>query len=353
MLTAEALVDLTDGLLQAVLDAQPDWVWIVDRGNHFRVVNEAMSRGLGLSRGQMIGRRPDSFVQAAPSPDPRYPSEDDWLMAAGLEIRGTERLGRMPDGHYVWWQRWKTLLRDRATGEVSGLVCTVRDITEQRELERAALEAAENERWRLGSELHDGAGGTLAGIDMMLSALGRRLDAGGGEAQELAQIQETLRTAMQELKGIARGLAPVDLEHAGLHEALRRMLEQVEAASGLRCRLHGDPVPFTLFGAGDSTQLYRIVQEAVTNVARHGRARGVDVHLRYDERWIELRIEDDGMGFDPATEPEGQGLRLMRYRARLVAGRLQIERRAVGGMRVVCRVPTRAGVFDIVPAGSP
>lgn len=338
---------MSDELLQAVLDAQPDWVWIAGPDNRIRHVNAAMLRALGTRREDMIGHRPERFAQVAPSPDPRYPSEDDWLLATGTDIVGTERLGRLPDGRYVWWQRWKTVLRDPATGEVTGYIGTTRNITEQRELERAALEAAEHERWRLGSELHDGAGGTLAGIDMMLSALLRRLDPASRDARELAQIVETLRAAMQELKGIARGLAPVDLEQAGLHEALARMLDQVQAVSGVACTLHDEGPPLALPGAGDANHLYRIAQEAVTNAARHGEAQRVDVALLRSDRWIELRVEDDGVGFDPSREPAGQGLRLMHYRAKRLAGRLEISRRAGGGMRVACRVPTSAGVFPI------
>lgn len=292
----------------------------------------------------MIGHRPEQFAQPAPSPDPHDRTEGDWLLATGTDIQGTERLGQLPDGRYVWWQRWKTVLRDPATGEVTGYIGTTRNITEQRELERAALEVAEHERWRLGSELHDGAGGTLAGIDMMLSALQTRLEREGQDTRELARITELLRGAMQELKGIARGLAPVDLERAGLYEGLRRMLEQVQAARGVSCRLAGDSTPQALLGASDATHLYRIAQEAVTNAVKHGDARRIEVGLVQNDRFVELRVEDDGCGFDPDVEPAGLGLRLMKYRARLMAGRLVITRRPEGGMRVECWVPTRAAV---------
>lgn len=339
-------------LLQAVIDAQPDWVWIVGPDNRVRAVNEVMVRALGHSREEMLGKRLERFVQVAPSPDPGFAFEDDWLLATGTDVQGTERLGRLPDGRYVWWQRWKTVLRDPRTGAVTGMVGMTRNITEQRELERAALEAAEHERWRLGSELHDGAGGTLAGIDMMLSALQTRLEREGQDTQELEQITGLLRAAMQELKGIARGLAPVDLERAGLYEGLRRMLEKAQAVRGVRCELAGDARPQALLGAGDATHLYRIAQESVTNALQHGGARHVRVRLTQDARFVEVQVEDDGRGFDPGTEPAGLGLRLMSYRARLMAGRLTISRRPEGGMCVLCRVPTRAGVVPVTaPSG--
>jgi two-component system, NarL family, sensor histidine kinase UhpB len=341
---------VSDELLQSLIDAQPDWVWIADRGNRFRIVNEAMLRGLGRTREEVLGQHPARFVEAAPSPDARYATEDEWLMATGREVHGTERLGRLPDGRYVWWQRWKSLLRDPVTGAVTGITCTIRNITEQRELERAALEAAEHERWRLGSELHDGAGGTLAGIDMMLSAMHTRLEREGHDTRDLRQVTGLLRDAMLELKGIARGLAPVDLERAGLYQALRRMLEQVQAVRGVACELVGDATPQVLLGPGDATHVYRITQEAVTNAVTHGHARHVRVHINQSNRFVEVRVEDDGKGFDPATEPAGLGLRLMKYRARLMAGHLAISRRTEGGMRVFCRVPTRAGVSPVATA---
>ncbi|MCU0974704.1 MAG: PAS domain-containing protein [Steroidobacteraceae bacterium] len=343
-------MDVRDPLLQAVMDAQPDWVWVVGPDNRLQAVNEAMLRALGRRREEMLGERAERFVQVAPSPDSRYASEDDWLIATGQDVRGTERLGRLPDGRYVWWQRWKYILRDPATGAVTGLVGITRDITEQRELERAALEVADHERWRLGSELHDGAGGALAGIDMMLTALQTRLDREGRDTGELGHITQLLRATMLELKGIARGLAPVDLDQAGLYESLRRMLEQVQAARGVSCELTGDSAPQALLGAGDATHLYRIAQEAVSNAIQHGGARRLGVTLTQDERFVEIQVDDDGRGFDPAAEPAGLGLRLMNYRTRLMGGRFGISRRAQGGMCVRCWVPTQASVARITAA---
>jgi signal transduction histidine kinase len=128
------------------------------------------------------------------------------------------------------------------------------------------------------------------------------------------------------------------------------LLEQVQAARGVTCRLEGDAAPQALLGAGDATHLYRIAQEAVNNAIQHGGARNLQVTLTQDERFVEVQVDDDGRGFDPATEPAGLGLRLMNYRSRLMGGRLAITRRAAGGMSVRCWVPTRAAVARIAAA---
>ena len=343
---------MQDQLLQAVIDAQPDWVWIVDRDNRLVLVNESMLLGLGRSRAEVLGRRPADFVHVAPSSDPQDATEDDWLLRTGGEVRGTERLGRLPDGQYVWWQRWKRVLRDPVTGQVTGLVGSSRNITEQRGLERAVLEAGDRERWRLGSELHDGAAGTLAGIDMMLGALGTRLKREGQDTEELQQIATLVRATITELRGIARGLAPVNLEHAGLFEGLRRLLEQVQSTRGVRCQLEGDPEPQALLGPSDATHMYRIVQEAINNALQHGRARTLQVRLTQNEASVEVSVDDDGVGMSaqPAPPDGGLGLQLMRYRARLMGGMLAISDNPAGGTRVVCRVPTRAGVVPVAMA---
>jgi PAS domain S-box-containing protein len=340
---------MQDQLLQAVIDAQPDWVWVVDRDNRLVFVNEALLLAFGRSRAEVLGRRPEDFVHVAPSPDPQDATEDDWLLRTGGQVSGTERLGRLPDGRYVWWQRWKRVLRDPVTGEVTGLVGVTRNITEQRGLERAVLEAGDRERWRLGSELHDGAGGSLAGIDMMLGALGKRLEREGRDTEELQQIATLLRATMAELRGIARGLAPVNLERAGLFEGLRRLLEQVQATRAVRCQLEGDPEPQALLGPSDATHMYRIVQEAINNALQHGRAKVLQVRLTQSATYVELSVDDDGSGMvaQPGAPDGGLGLQLMRYRARLMGGTLTIGDNPAGGTRVVCRVPTLAGVVPV------
>jgi len=340
---------MQDDLLQAVIDAQPDWVWIVDRGNRLVFVNEAMLSGVGCRREEVLGRRPEELVHVAPSPDPQDATEDDWLIRTAGSVRGTERLGRLPGGRYVWWQRWKTVLRDPLTGEVSGLVGMTRNITDQRELERAVLEAGDRERLRLGSELHDGAGGTLAGIDMMLGALKTRLEREGQDTSELRHIATLLRSTMTELRGIARGLAPVYLERAGLFEGLRCLLEQVQLTRGVRCRLDGDSEPQALLGPSDATHLYRIVQEALNNALQHGRAKEIRVRLTQCEAFVEVSIDDDGCGIEAraASVANGLGLQLMRYRARLMGGSLNITDQSDRGLLVVCRVPTRASVATV------
>ena len=131
------------------------------------------------------------------------------------------------------------------------------------------------------------------------------------------------------------------------------MLEQVESLREVDCELTGDASPEALPGPGDATHLFRIAQEAVANALLHGGARHIAVRLRQDDRVIELRIEDDGRGFDPAQPGGGLGLRLMHYRARLMAGRLSISRRPDGGMSVVCAVPTRAAVEPVSRAFGP
>jgi signal transduction histidine kinase len=134
---------------------------------------------------------------------------------------------------------------------------------------------------------------------------------------------------------------------SGLRAALESLVRQFDHTD-LRCTLHID----TCHDTHDpelETHLYRIAQEALCNAVRHSKARNIDLKYRCNTRSIHLEVLDDGTGLRGIAQPDGMGLRNMRYRIHILNGSLDVVERKSGGTRVVCACPCRAGT---VPAGT-
>src|SRR5215207_2514761 len=201
---------------------------------------------------------------------------------------------------------------------------------ERRESGRAVLRAQEQERSRSAQDLHDEVNQALTAILLRLSAtIG---DAPWGLRAELHETQELFSQAMDELLALARQLRPTALDDHGLVAALASQVSDFGQRSGMQARFHHHGEVPTL---SDEEQLviFRVTQESLSNIAKHARARGVDVELSFVGRTV-LRVRDDGHGFDPAPahringrlcgRPGGLGLSGMRERALLVGGSLHV-----------------------------
>jgi two-component system, NarL family, sensor histidine kinase UhpB len=201
---------------------------------------------------------------------------------------------------------------------------------ERRESVGRALEAQEGERLRVAQELHDGVGQTLTGVVLQLGRAAR--DAPDPARTQVLEAQETARGSLEEVRRIARMLRPEALDDLGLASALHVLGERVAEHSGLEIAVHVQP------GLPDLTPeaelvVYRVAQEALTNVARHARARHAALRLERSGGHTCLQIEDDGDG-PPADGHEGGGIKGMRERAVLVGGTFSLTRGANGGTRV-------------------
>lgn len=224
----------------------------------------------------------------------------------------------------------------------------IRDITERRRLEQEILEISEQERRRIGQDLHDGLGQMLTGIGLISKALERRLRAADEpEADSAAEVAELIKEADQQARGLARGLVPVELDANGLSTALQRLAANAERLFSIVCTF--EPVGISQLNDNTTaTHLYRIAQEAVSNAVKHGRATRVTIALASGDDRVRLRIQDNGVGFpDVPGETQGMGVRIMHYRARIIGGTLDIRDDPAGGTVITCTVRRTA------PPGAP
>jgi signal transduction histidine kinase len=199
------------------------------------------------------------------------------------------------------------------------------DLSERtaRDALRRVVEAQELERRRLARELHDETGQALTSILLSLKALEERLE--GEETRGAAhEVRELVVSTLQDVRRLAVELRPSALDDFGLVAALERLTQSFSEQTGIAVDFEA-ALPERLPDEVE-TALYRIVQECLTNVVKHARARRVSVLLRRRDGSIAAVVEDDGAGFDPAAGREGGfGLVGMRERLALLGGRLEIE----------------------------
>jgi signal transduction histidine kinase len=205
-----------------------------------------------------------------------------------------------------------------------------------RDAVRRVVEAQELERKRLARELHDETGQALTSILLGLKPLE---EATSGEArQAVAEVRERVVTTLQDVRRLAVELRPSALDDLGLVPAVDRLARSFGESGvevDVEAQIGAERLPATV-----ETTLYRIVQEALTNVAKHAEACRLSVTLLRKPGSVVVIVEDDGKGFDPgATGADGLGLTGMRERLALVGGTLKIETSAGAGTTIAAEVP--------------
>ena len=263
----------------------------------------------------------------------------------GIDSAG---LAGLQHGHRATWAAYgvdapafKAAARDLPTHD--DRAPAAHDPNEIQSLRQALLVAADQERERLGRELHDGLCQHLAGIAALSAALSQRLPQLGpaAGAAEVAAIGLLLRQAVVCARDLAQGLCPPELRGTELTQALAVLAGNVSALFGVVCHFEArQPCPD--LGVDGQTHLFRIVQEAVHNAIVHGRSSRIDIVLSSGPDEGLVCISDDGAGLpDHGDAKRSMGLRSMAYRARMLGGSLRVQRQPTQGTAVSCtfRVP--------------
>ena len=226
------------------------------------------------------------------------------------------------------------LERDRLDREVA------RRTAELTELARHLQTVREDERARLARELHDELGALLTAAKLDVARIRRMTRTAAPEIDErLVHMVELLDQGIALKRRIIEDLRPSALSNLGLIPALEILTKEFTQRSGLQLSLE---LINTATDDADRLALYRLVQEALTNVLRHARAKHVRVSLGEAEGWLQLSVRDDGQGFDPAQVGAGHhGLLGMRYRIESLGGTLQLLSAPGRGTLVLARLPPR------------
>jgi two-component system NarL family sensor kinase len=208
-----------------------------------------------------------------------------------------------------------------------------------RHLAAQVIRAGDEERARIGRELHDSAAQSLGAVDLLLGAAAQGAT-DPALAERLRQIQRIAQDTLSEVRVLSHHVYPRVLDDLGLVAALEWLARSTREQTGITAHAESNivgEVPRPV-----AAVLYRVAQEAVRNVTKHSGARTLTLRLSHEGRSIALSVEDDGRGFDPElamSTTSGLGLFTMRERAALVDGELHIESRAGAGARLVARIP--------------
>lgn len=214
------------------------------------------------------------------------------------------------------------------------------EMQQRAELAKDVLHISGSERTRIGRDLHDSIGQKLVGVLFLGRALESRLQSLTAEdAETVTKIVSALVETINDMKRIVRGLLPVDILNEGLVAALESMLRQFESIDGITCTLTCEPESGCDFQDNVlATNIYRLVQEAVGNAVKHAHALStVEVRLVVRQHEGVIEVHDDGKGaFDPSHRFHGMGLKIMRYRAMLMGGELDIRHETGHGTTLHC-----------------
>jgi signal transduction histidine kinase len=231
----------------------------------------------------------------------------------------------------------RSLLEDLAR-QAEVAVHAVRLTSDLQHSRERLVSTREEERRRLRRDLHDGLGAQLAGLNIQAGTLRRLIPRDPDAADDLVvELREELRSAISDIRRLVYDLRPPALDDLGLIEALRRLAERYGSEDEQLSVLVEAPEDLPNLPAAVEVAVYRIVQEALTNVVRHARAKSCVVRLAVNED-VALEIVDDGVGI-PAERSAGVGLSSMRERASELGGSCVVQSVPKGGTQVLVRLP--------------
>jgi two-component system sensor kinase FixL len=235
----------------------------------------------------------------------------------------------------------KLVNHDGQEVEVEGIA---RDVTERHRLEKEILDVSTREQRRIGHDLHDGVCQQLAGIavlaDILADKLAEHFRPEAGDAQKITHL---VKQANHQTRGVARGLFPVRLEENGLVSALEELAQNAGAYYHTRCEFACNS-PVSVRDHSAAQHLYFIAQEAVLNAAKHGNAGLIQVRIEPAAgQGCILTVRDNGKGLpQPSMPGPGMGVRIMKYRARMIGATIAVESSPGEGTVVICQLVREA-----------
>ncbi|MFZ5594188.1 MAG: PAS domain-containing sensor histidine kinase [Pseudomonadota bacterium] len=334
---------------QRLLETANEGVWTVNAGGRIEYVNRRGAQMLGYSPEEILGRPLLEFVV----------EDDAWKVAQSIQVS--------EQGGFAGMLEFRMRRKDNAqiwvcanTGQKNahpGMLMMCSDITETKrayeelkvsheelhELSSRLLSAREEERSRIAREIHDELGATLTAIKMNLGLCAKLPERSSKKRNEhLAAANALIDVAMQAVSKIATDLRPSILDNAGLWAALEWQTQTCRERMGIPCELDME-VDDMAMDRDQASAIFRIFQEALTNVARHAEATRVHVKVRADDKEVVVEINDNGKGITPSDmlKEKSWGVMGMRERARSYGGELAIGSTTGQGTTITLYMPLR------------
>ncbi len=343
--------------LQAIWDSAFDAIITIDRHGLIETANRATEKMFGYSAAELLGQ---NIKLLMPKP---YCDEHDGYISRYHDT-GQERILNTPRELVALRKDGSIFPIDLSvtqvdhTGFFTGII---RDISDRKRMQRHLLEISSEEQRRIGRELHDCTGQELTGLSLTAGALLEMIDAAANatvdgrtvrqlEENDFKRIRDTLAKvnykiieANRHVHELSHGIMPVQIDAGALQSSLDELASSTNMPPAILCRFEC-PLPVIVSDNSAATHLYRIAQEAVNNAVRHSQASEIILSLIQNGKEIVLEVLDNGIGIDETysriaeakKDHHGMGMRTMQYRAGIIGGTLQIERRKSGGTSVRC-----------------
>lgn len=343
----ETVAEFSDQLITQFLEEVPAAIAMFDRDMNYLFTSRQWQIEVHL---------PDDSDHIGKNLYETLPNQPEhWLEAHSRGLKG-ERVAYdleevvLPDGSSVWYQWGVSPWSDR-DGGIGGVLIYMQNMTqrviadrlaskmsEERMRRQIRVEAGETERRRISRELHDGLGQLLTAAQLNVNLVMEKADPSHESIQQaMGKIRDLLDYSIREIRTIAHELRPSTLDDFGLIPALRHLCN--ECSTKNRVITFRENLPDRLPPVIESS-VFRICQEAVTNIVRHSGAQTARVDLYVRDRHVHLMIQDDGVGMSvTSTELNGIGIINMRERAELLGGSFLIESSPDKGTDIIVEIP--------------
>ncbi len=219
------------------------------------------------------------------------------------------------------------------------LFARMAELSERRsELAQKLIATQESTLRYISRELHDEFGQILTAMGSMLGRAGAHVPEGSALRNDLQEVRQIAQDTLERVRTLSQALHPVMLDEAGLETTLDWYIPTIERQTGIAISYEKQGAPFVIDGNA-AVQIYRVLQEALNNVARHSGAKQAWVRLRFLPAMLELEVEDHGVGFSGRPAKQGIGMVAMRERSELMGGHLEFSTPAAGGTLLHLIVP--------------
>jgi PAS domain S-box-containing protein len=350
----QSLLASSEARMRGILDSAMDAIITVDRHQNVVMFNKAAEEMFGTTRAEAIGAPLTTFIperfragHAAHVERFAHGGATSRRMAEARIVTGLRRNGEefpidaaishLRDGDNVFYT---VILRDVSARE-QALADLRRSKQELSEMVAAAETTREQEKSRVARELHDELGQALTMMRMDVAWCKANLaGAAPGAQAKLDRMENLLKTTVAATRRIASDLRPLMLDDLGLVPALEWLAHNMSQRAGIPCDFAIDD-PAIALPPAHSTAVFRIVQEALTNIAKHAHATQARIAVRRDGSALAIAIEDDGVGFvpDDPRKPESFGLIGLRERISLLRGTASIRSSPGAGTSIVVTIP--------------
>jgi len=354
---AEAMLAHSEARLRGILDSAMDAIITVDEQQKIVYFNLAAERMFECPQDQAIGAPlawfiPDRFRRSHAAHVAEFGATgvSSRRMGGARVVTGLRRTGQeFPiDASIsqleVGGAKFYTVILRDVSERVRALDALARSREELRELASTVSSAREQEQTRIARELHDELAQSMSALKMDVKLMRVSADKDAALKRRLDRMEGQIDATIAAMRRIAADLRPLTLDDLGLVPAIESLVEDFGRRTGVRCELAVSDADMQM-PAAHATAVFRIVQESLTNVAKHAMASLVEVVVSGDAQGVTVTVRDDGVGFSTADprKPQSFGLLGVRERAFLLGGEARVTSAAGAGTEVEARLPFEAG----------